>query len=65
MKHYEHRPQLKFGFKISFNTQALVKDRGHMLMIKFDKSGKIGPSDFLFQTILFLQFHNSNMKGAK
>jgi hypothetical protein len=32
----------------------------YVLMIKFDKFEKTGPSDFLFQTIQFSQFQNKN-----
>jgi dTDP-glucose pyrophosphorylase len=27
MKHHEHHPHIKFGLKISFNTQAELKGR--------------------------------------
>jgi hypothetical protein len=36
-----------------------------MLMTKFGKSRKIGPSGFLFWTTRFSQFQNRNSEGAK
>jgi hypothetical protein len=36
-----------------------------MLMIKFGKSEKTGLSDFVFQTIRFLQFQNRNRERVK
>jgi hypothetical protein len=53
LKHYGHRSQVKFGLKISFNTQSKLKVMGHVLMTKFGKSEKLGLSSFLFWTIRF------------
>jgi hypothetical protein len=36
-----------------------------LLMIKFDKAGKIGWSGFLFWIIRFQQFQNMNRTGAR
>jgi hypothetical protein len=36
-----------------------------VLMTKFGKSGKTGPSSFLFQTIQFWQFQNKIKEEAK
>jgi hypothetical protein len=34
-------------------------------MTKFGKSGKTGPSDFLFWTVLFWQFQSKAKEGAE
>jgi hypothetical protein len=36
-----------------------------VLMTKFGKAEKIGPSSFQFWIIRFLQFQNRNREGAK
>jgi hypothetical protein len=47
-KRHEHRPQVKFGLEMFFNTQVSLKDWGRVLITKFDKAEKIGCSGFLF-----------------
>jgi hypothetical protein len=56
MNCHEHHSQDKFGLGMHFNSQASLKGRGHVLMIKFVKSGKIGCSSFRFWMFQFLQF---------
>jgi hypothetical protein len=46
-------PSGQIWSKMSFNTHAYLKGRGHILMTIFDKSGKTRQSDFLFWTIWF------------
>jgi hypothetical protein len=50
---------------MSFNTQALLKGRGYVLMIKFGKAEKIGLSSLLNRSIRFWQFQSQIKEGAK
>jgi hypothetical protein len=53
MKNHGHRPKVNFDIKMSFNVQAKLKGRGHMLMTKFGKAGKIGLYSLVFRSIRF------------
>jgi hypothetical protein len=50
---------------MSFNMQAYPKGRGLVLMTKFGKSEKIGPSGFSFRTVRFRQFQSKAKEEAK
>jgi hypothetical protein len=65
MNCHKHHLQDKFGLGMSFNVQALLKGRRHVLMIKFDKSGKTGGSSLVFQMFPFWQFQSEDQKGGK
>jgi hypothetical protein len=65
MKHHEHRPKIKFGLKCLLICKLNQNAGGHVLMTKFGKSGKTGPSGFLFWTIWFWQFQSKAKEGAK
>jgi hypothetical protein len=50
---------------MSFNTQAKLKGRGHVLMTKFGKDGKPGLSGLPNRSIWFWQFQSKTKERSK
>jgi hypothetical protein len=53
MKHRDHRPEVKFGLRCLLIRKLNQKAGGHVLIIKFGMSEKIGLFGLLFRNIWF------------
>jgi hypothetical protein len=58
-------PSSHMWSKNAFQFTSSTKRQGHVLMIKFGKSRKIGLSGFAFRNIWFLQVQKRTKAGAK